>query len=213
MSWWKRAVRPGSTRASSRTSSPNMTPDTFARCAGAGRAGAGAAGRDVLGLRRLARHREDLPVLPGAAGDRRRRLGAARARPGPAAARAAMFLDDIYGEQKHPRRPRHPGRDGPGARRYIPRLRGIKPPGGVRIHIAGIDLIRSPDGVLRVLEDNLRTPSGVSYVVENRLVTKRMFPRAFERRACTASTTTRRGSPRRCARCRRSIPTSRRSSC
>ena len=51
----------------------------------------------------------------------------------------------------------------------------------MRIHIAGIDLIRSPDGVLRVLEDNLRTPSGVSYVIENRLVTKRVFPTAIER--------------------------------
>ena len=74
----------------------------------------------------------------------------------------------------------------------MPRLRGIKPPGGVRIHIAGVDLIRSPDGVLRVLEDNLRTPSGVSYVIENRLVTKRVFPtRARAPAACAASTTTR----------------------
>ncbi len=71
-----------------------------------------------------------------------------------------------------------------GARQYEPRLRGLKPPGGVRIHIAGVDLIRDPDGVLRVLEDNLRTPSGVSYVIENRLVTKRMFPPALDRRAC-----------------------------
>src|SRR4029077_7486337 len=60
-------------------------------------------------------------------------------------------------------------------------LRGLKPSGGVRQHIAGIDLIRSPDGVMRVLEDNLRTPSGVSYVIENRLVTKRVFPTAMDR--------------------------------
>ena len=89
------------------------------------------------------------------------------------------------------------------SRHYLPQLRGIKPPGGVRIHIAGIDLIRNPDGVLRVLEDNLRTPSGVSYVVENRLITKRDVPaRARARSACAASTTTRRSSPRRCARSR-----------
>jgi uncharacterized circularly permuted ATP-grasp superfamily protein len=50
----------------------------------------------------------------------------------------------------------------------------------VRIPIAGIDLIRGPDGQLRVLEDNVRTPSGVSYVVENRLVVKRMFQRSIE---------------------------------
>jgi uncharacterized circularly permuted ATP-grasp superfamily protein len=56
----------------------------------------------------------------------------------------------------------------------------LRAPGGVRIPIAGIDLIRDPDGVFRVLEDNVRTPSGVSYVVENRLVTKRIFRDAME---------------------------------
>ena len=84
----------------------------------------------------------------------------------------------------------------------------MKPPGGVRIHIAGIDLIRSPDGVLRVLEDNLRTPSGVSYVVENRLITKRIFPKAFDRTASTASTTTRRARRDAALGLARAIPTS-----
>ncbi|WP_235879707.1 circularly permuted type 2 ATP-grasp protein [Polyangium aurulentum] len=91
-----------------------------------------------------------------------------------------LFLDDVYGE----------GRileDKPvlrelvlGAKQFLPTLRGVRPAGGVRIHIAGIDLIRDPDGVFRVLEDNLRTPSGVSYVLENRIVTKRVLPQAFE---------------------------------
>src|SRR5262249_8162332 len=62
-----------------------------------------------------------------------------------------------------------------GAKLFQPALRGLPAPGGVRIAIAGIDLIRSPDGELRVLEDNVRTPSGVSYVLENRIVTKRLF--------------------------------------
>ena len=57
----------------------------------------------------------------------------------------------------------------------FPSCAGSGRPGGVRIHIAGVDLIRDPDGTLRVLEDNLRTPSGVSYVLENRTVTKRVF--------------------------------------
>lgn len=89
------------------------------------------------------------------------------------------FLDDIYGAQLMLR-------DNPvlrelalGAKHYLPVLQGIKPPGGVRIHIAGIDLIRDPDGTFRVLEDNLRTPSGVSYVLENRLTTKRVLPQIF----------------------------------
>ncbi|MGI8984382.1 MAG: circularly permuted type 2 ATP-grasp protein, partial [Acidimicrobiales bacterium] len=53
---------------------------------------------------------------------------------------------------------------------------GIEPPNGVRVLVAGIDLVRGADGEFRVLEDNLRTPSGVSYVVENRRVLKRVWP-------------------------------------
>jgi uncharacterized circularly permuted ATP-grasp superfamily protein len=49
----------------------------------------------------------------------------------------------------------------------------------VYAHVAGIDLIRGPDGAFLVLEDNLRTPSGVSYVLENRGVLKRVFPKVF----------------------------------
>ena len=92
-----------------------------------------------------------------------------------------LFLDDLYGEQKALRDKVMPTDLLLGSKHYLPQLRGMKPPGGVRIHIAGIDLIRSPDGVLRVLEDNLRTPSGVSYVIENRLITKRVFPAAMDR--------------------------------
>jgi uncharacterized circularly permuted ATP-grasp superfamily protein len=90
------------------------------------------------------------------------------------------FLDDIYGEQKILAAGVIPPEMILGAAGYRPMLRGIKPPGGVRIHISGVDLIRDPAGTWRVLEDNLRTPSGVSYVVENRLISKRMFPRVFD---------------------------------
>jgi uncharacterized circularly permuted ATP-grasp superfamily protein len=53
---------------------------------------------------------------------------------------------------------------------------GIKPPGGVYITVAGIDLVRAADGRFHVLEDNVRTPSGVSYVIKNRLVMTRLVP-------------------------------------
>ncbi len=53
---------------------------------------------------------------------------------------------------------------------------GIKPPQGVFITVAGIDLVRGADGRFCVLEDNVRTPSGVSYVVENRLMMTRLMP-------------------------------------
>ena len=91
-----------------------------------------------------------------------------------------LFLDDLYGEQRILRNGVVPADLVLGARFFLPQLRGLPAPGGVRIPIAGIDLIRSPDGQLRVLEDNVRTPSGVSYVLTNRLVTKRVFQQSIE---------------------------------
>jgi uncharacterized circularly permuted ATP-grasp superfamily protein len=91
-----------------------------------------------------------------------------------------LFLADVYGDQRTLREGIVPGEMVEKSKSFVPRLRGVKPAGGVRIHIAGVDLIRDPAGTLRVLEDNLRTPSGVSYVLENRQVTKRVFQHAME---------------------------------
>jgi uncharacterized circularly permuted ATP-grasp superfamily protein len=91
------------------------------------------------------------------------------------------FLDDVYGEARV-------FREMPllrdlvlGGKAYLPQLHGVKPPGGVRIHVSGIDLVRDPAGHFRVLEDNLRTPSGVSYVLVNRLLSKRVIPEVLDR--------------------------------
>ena len=90
------------------------------------------------------------------------------------------FLDDVYGDQRILQEGRIPKELVLGAKHYLPALRGLKPAGGVRVHVSGIDLIRDPEGTFRVLEDNLRTPSGVSYVLENRLISKRVLPNSFE---------------------------------
>ncbi len=92
----------------------------------------------------------------------------------------AAFLDDVYGEQRILKTGTIPAEVVLGAKHYLPALKGIRPPAGVRIHVSGIDLVRDGNGVFRVLEDNLRTPSGVSYVLENRLLSKRLIPQLFE---------------------------------
>lgn len=89
------------------------------------------------------------------------------------------FLDDVYGEQRILKEDRVPRDAVEGSTGYLPAVHGLKPPGGVRIHVAGIDIVRGSDGEYVVLEDNLRTPSGVSYVLENRSVMKRILPRIF----------------------------------
>ncbi|MBL8719073.1 MAG: circularly permuted type 2 ATP-grasp protein [Myxococcales bacterium] len=91
-----------------------------------------------------------------------------------------MFLDDVYGEQRILAEGVVPRELVLGSKQYLPVVRGVRPPGGVRVHVSGIDLIRDPSGAFQVLEDNLRTPSGVSYVLENRAVSKRVLPRAFD---------------------------------
>ncbi|MCB0931604.1 MAG: circularly permuted type 2 ATP-grasp protein [Mycobacterium sp.] len=89
------------------------------------------------------------------------------------------FLDDIYGDQEILRDGVLPRRLVTSCEHFHREAAGISPPNGVRIHVAGIDIIRDGQGVFRVLEDNLRSPSGVSYVMENRRAMTRVFPNLF----------------------------------
>lgn len=89
------------------------------------------------------------------------------------------FLADVYG----------PGRvfeDRVLSRRLVMTSRNFHrqaanfgPSNGVRVHVAGIDLVRDGEGRFRVLEDNVRTPSGISYVIENRRAMTHVFPELF----------------------------------
>ena len=49
------------------------------------------------------------------------------------------FLDDVYGEQHILAAKRIPAEVVLGAKHYLPQLRGVRPPHGIRIHVAGID--------------------------------------------------------------------------
>ncbi|MFO0585455.1 MAG: circularly permuted type 2 ATP-grasp protein [Anaeromyxobacter sp.] len=92
-----------------------------------------------------------------------------------------LFLDDVYGAQRILKEKAVPPELVLGAKGFEPKLVGVRPPGGVRMHVAGIDLIRDGQGTFRILEDNIRCPSGVSYVLENRLLSKRILPDALDR--------------------------------
>jgi len=89
------------------------------------------------------------------------------------------FLADVYGPGRILAEGRIPEEIVRGSRGYLRQVVGIAPPGGVHIHVAGVDLIRDGNGTFTVLEDNLRVPSGVSYLLENRAVMKRVHPHAF----------------------------------
>jgi uncharacterized circularly permuted ATP-grasp superfamily protein len=62
---------------------------------------------------------------------------------------------------------------------FVRAAHGLTPPNGVRIHVAGIDVVRDEQGEFRVLEDNVRSPSGVSYVLANRAAMARVLPELF----------------------------------
>jgi uncharacterized circularly permuted ATP-grasp superfamily protein len=89
------------------------------------------------------------------------------------------FLADVYGERHVLADRVVPHSLVVTSRNFVRTAAGVQPPNGVRVHVAGIDLVRGVDGVLRVLEDNLRVPSGISYVVENREALTRVFPGLF----------------------------------
>ena len=91
-----------------------------------------------------------------------------------------LFLADLYGDQRILADGKVPADLILASKSWFPQLRGVRPVGDVRIHIAGIDLVRDPQGTWRVLEDNLRTPSGVSYVLENRIISKRVIPEVLD---------------------------------
>ena len=90
-----------------------------------------------------------------------------------------FFLADVYGAARIVSDgliPHEVITSSPG---FVRAAYGYSPPNGVRIHVAGIDVIRDEDGEFRVLEDNLRSPSGVSYVLANRAAMARVLPELF----------------------------------
>src|SRR5438034_3794998 len=91
-----------------------------------------------------------------------------------------LVLQDVYGPQRILKDRRIPRSLVYSCQHFRREMIGLQPPGGIYIHIAGIDLVRdSKTGDFLVLEDNVRTPSGISYVLENRAVMTRTFANAF----------------------------------
>jgi uncharacterized circularly permuted ATP-grasp superfamily protein len=93
------------------------------------------------------------------------------------------FIEDIYHEQEILKAGLVPADAVLNNAQFRPEMSGVKLPGGIYSHIAGIDIVRAGNadgsGSYYVLEDNLRVPSGVSYMLENRKMMMRLFPDLF----------------------------------
>ncbi|MEM8864599.1 MAG: circularly permuted type 2 ATP-grasp protein [Planctomycetota bacterium] len=91
-----------------------------------------------------------------------------------------LFIDDLYNDQRILADGIVPKDLILSSKTYRKEMQGFSPTHKAWCHISGVDLVRSDDGEIYVLEDNLRCPSGVSYVLENREVMKRSFARVFD---------------------------------
>ena len=89
------------------------------------------------------------------------------------------FLADVYGSQRCVAEGVVPRSLIASSQHFRRAAAGIHPPGGVRVHVSGIDIVRDQLGIHRVLEDNVRVPSGVSYVLSNRRAMSQMFSELF----------------------------------
>lgn len=89
------------------------------------------------------------------------------------------FLADVYGLQRAVLDGVIPAALLSSSTHYHRQAAGVVSANGVRIHVAGIDVIRDERGAWRVLEDNVRVPSGVSYVISNRRVMAQTLPELF----------------------------------
>ncbi len=88
-------------------------------------------------------------------------------------------LVDLYGEQRMLAEGLLPPAVVYGHAGYLRPCRGIKPPGGVMLHMFAADLARSPDGRWWVVDDRTQAPSGAGYALENRLVISRLYADLF----------------------------------
>jgi uncharacterized circularly permuted ATP-grasp superfamily protein len=89
------------------------------------------------------------------------------------------FLADVYSDARVVADGVVPRRLIASSKHFHRTMWGVQPANGVRVHVAGVDLIRTPQGDVRVLEDNVRVPSGVSYVMTNRSAMVNALPDAF----------------------------------
>jgi uncharacterized circularly permuted ATP-grasp superfamily protein len=85
------------------------------------------------------------------------------------------FIADVYGPCRIVREGVVPERVIDGAE-YFERSLAALAPARVHVGVAGLDVVRSPSGEFRVLEDNLRTPSGLAYMFSARTVAGDLFP-------------------------------------
>ena len=89
-------------------------------------------------------------------------------------------MADVYGAQTFLKEGLLPAALVHGHPGYLRPMHGVRPAGGVHLHVAAFDLARGPDGNWWVIGQRCQAPSGLGYLLENRLAVSRQFPQAFQ---------------------------------
>ena len=90
-----------------------------------------------------------------------------------------LLLQDIYSDRKLIRQGVIPPELLFSHQGFLRPCNQIKLPGAQQLILHGVDLVRGPDGHMRVMADRTQAPSGAGYALENRTVMNRVFPSLF----------------------------------
>jgi uncharacterized circularly permuted ATP-grasp superfamily protein/uncharacterized alpha-E superfamily protein len=90
-----------------------------------------------------------------------------------------MILEDLYGAQRLLREGLVPPSLVFANPAFLRPCHGLRVPEDIYLHLAAVDLARSPDGQWWVLGDRVQAPSGSGYALENRMVISRILPDEF----------------------------------
>ena len=91
------------------------------------------------------------------------------------------IMADIYGSQRLLADGLLPSALVHGHPGYLRPMQGVRPAGGMYLHIAAFDIAHGPDGQWSVVSQRTQAPSGLGYLLENRLTISLLFPEAFRK--------------------------------
>lgn len=90
-----------------------------------------------------------------------------------------LILEDVYGPRRLIKQRIIPPELVFSHGGFLRPCQGVKLRGDQQLILHGVDLVRGPDGAMKIMADRTQAPSGAGYALENRIVMSRVFPSLF----------------------------------
>jgi uncharacterized circularly permuted ATP-grasp superfamily protein/uncharacterized alpha-E superfamily protein len=90
-----------------------------------------------------------------------------------------LILEDVYGPRRLIKQRIIPPELVFSHSGFLRPCQGVRLKGDQQLILHGVDLVRGPDGAMKVTSDRTQAPSGAGYALENRIVMSRVFPSLF----------------------------------